>query len=201
MARSLPGIPHLNTTAPLLTDAIEDENAKLTDCYYDKKDWRACKDEVCKMSKLLSPLDRKLTGLRGRWRSSGPAGRRRGTMRGLTRRIRDTDTPLCNTTKLCTISRILGCIIRPDWNYILGSVGQLLTIQPPTPLPMPSERPSSCNLDGQTVENFWIYFIEPFTSPQHYLKDEIPRPPSDPPNAGGSPQHLSQRTVSPSIQY
>jgi hypothetical protein len=23
-----------------------DENAKLTDCYYEKKDWRACKQEV-----------------------------------------------------------------------------------------------------------------------------------------------------------
>ncbi|KAF3050204.1 hypothetical protein E8E11_008296 [Didymella keratinophila] len=23
-----------------------DENAKLTDCYYEKKDWRACKAEV-----------------------------------------------------------------------------------------------------------------------------------------------------------
>lgn len=26
---------------------MADENAKLTDCYYEKKDWRACKDEVC----------------------------------------------------------------------------------------------------------------------------------------------------------
>ena len=23
-----------------------DENAKLTDCYFEKKDWRACKEEV-----------------------------------------------------------------------------------------------------------------------------------------------------------
>lgn len=23
-----------------------DENTKLTDCYYEKKDWRACKQEV-----------------------------------------------------------------------------------------------------------------------------------------------------------
>ena len=23
------------------------ENLALTDCYYEKKDWRACKDEVC----------------------------------------------------------------------------------------------------------------------------------------------------------
>jgi len=27
-------------------DAKIDENAKLTDCYYEKKDWRACKQEV-----------------------------------------------------------------------------------------------------------------------------------------------------------
>lgn len=26
--------------------AVEDENTKLTDCYYEKKDWRACKQEV-----------------------------------------------------------------------------------------------------------------------------------------------------------
>jgi hypothetical protein len=25
---------------------MADENAKMTDCYYEKKDWRACKDEV-----------------------------------------------------------------------------------------------------------------------------------------------------------
>ena len=39
----------LNTpnTAPPLTDDMADENAKMTDCYYEKKDWRACKDEVC----------------------------------------------------------------------------------------------------------------------------------------------------------
>ena len=28
------------------TDFGIDENAKLTDCYYEKKDWRACKMEV-----------------------------------------------------------------------------------------------------------------------------------------------------------
>jgi len=32
--------------AYLLTCGLEDENMKLTDCYYDKKDWRACKKEV-----------------------------------------------------------------------------------------------------------------------------------------------------------
>lgn len=26
--------------------AALDENTKLTDCYYEKKDWRACKEEV-----------------------------------------------------------------------------------------------------------------------------------------------------------
>ena len=26
---------------------MADENAKLVDCHYEKKDWRACKDEVC----------------------------------------------------------------------------------------------------------------------------------------------------------
>lgn len=30
-----------------MTDSVRtDENAKLTDCYYDKKDWRLCKGEV-----------------------------------------------------------------------------------------------------------------------------------------------------------
>jgi cytochrome c oxidase assembly factor 4 len=32
-----------------------DENAKLTDCYYDKKDWRACKDEVSPASHWSGP--------------------------------------------------------------------------------------------------------------------------------------------------
>ena len=75
--------PQHSCTAPQLTDAIADENAKLTDCYYDKKDWRACKDEVCgKLLNLIPTLDGRLTRLRGRWSSSGRAGRRRGTMRG-----------------------------------------------------------------------------------------------------------------------
>lgn len=29
----------------VLTEVVE--NAKLNDCYYEKKDWRACKEEVC----------------------------------------------------------------------------------------------------------------------------------------------------------
>jgi hypothetical protein len=29
---------------------LADENAKLTDCYYEKKDWRACKQEVSRWS-------------------------------------------------------------------------------------------------------------------------------------------------------
>jgi hypothetical protein len=30
----------------IFSTGCADENAKLTDCYYDKKDWRACKQEV-----------------------------------------------------------------------------------------------------------------------------------------------------------
>lgn len=29
------------------------ENAKMTDCYYEKKDWRACKNEVSGMMRIL----------------------------------------------------------------------------------------------------------------------------------------------------
>lgn len=29
----------------IFSTGCADENAKLTDCYYDKKDWRACKQE------------------------------------------------------------------------------------------------------------------------------------------------------------
>lgn len=36
-----------HSNGPTTDGAIADENMKLTDCYYDKKDWRACKDEVC----------------------------------------------------------------------------------------------------------------------------------------------------------
>lgn len=35
------------------TDEIQEENAKMTDCYFETKDWRACKKEV----RRLSPLD------------------------------------------------------------------------------------------------------------------------------------------------
>ncbi|KAL2175051.1 uncharacterized protein P884DRAFT_262948 [Thermothelomyces heterothallicus CBS 202.75] len=30
----------------IFSTGCADENAKLTDCYHDKKDWRACKDEM-----------------------------------------------------------------------------------------------------------------------------------------------------------
>jgi cytochrome c oxidase assembly factor 4 len=33
---------------------LPDENAKLTDCYYEKKDWRACKVEVSLRSRKLN---------------------------------------------------------------------------------------------------------------------------------------------------
>lgn len=37
------------TTRTTLTEALHpstEENARLTDCYWEKKDWRECKDEV-----------------------------------------------------------------------------------------------------------------------------------------------------------
>jgi cytochrome c oxidase assembly factor 4 len=37
----------------IFSTGCADENAKLTDCYYDKKDWRACKQEVSFISSLL----------------------------------------------------------------------------------------------------------------------------------------------------
>ncbi|KAL2149276.1 hypothetical protein VTH82DRAFT_8624 [Thermothelomyces myriococcoides] len=30
----------------IFSTGCADENAKLTDCYHDKKDWRACRDEM-----------------------------------------------------------------------------------------------------------------------------------------------------------
>ncbi|RYN21518.1 hypothetical protein AA0112_g10236 [Alternaria arborescens] len=30
----------------IFSTGCADENAKLTDCYYDKKDWRVCKQEM-----------------------------------------------------------------------------------------------------------------------------------------------------------
>lgn len=38
--------------SPIQSDAdgfvyLQDENMKMTDCYFEKKDWRKCKDEVC----------------------------------------------------------------------------------------------------------------------------------------------------------
>ena len=37
---------------------IEVENAKLNDCYFDKKDWRACKDEVRLIADFASVVGR-----------------------------------------------------------------------------------------------------------------------------------------------
>ena len=37
----------------LLTLINLDENAKMTDCYFEKKDWRACTAEVSSLSILL----------------------------------------------------------------------------------------------------------------------------------------------------
>lgn len=36
-------------------DWYADENMKLTDCYYEKKDWRLCKKEVSSESNMLTP--------------------------------------------------------------------------------------------------------------------------------------------------
>lgn len=33
-----------------------EENTKLNDCFYEKKDWRACKDEVSRMAPPMPPL-------------------------------------------------------------------------------------------------------------------------------------------------
>ncbi|CAK7568294.1 MAG: hypothetical protein SEPTF4163_006281 [Sporothrix epigloea] len=32
----------------IFSTGCADENARLTDCYFEKKDWRACKDEMKK---------------------------------------------------------------------------------------------------------------------------------------------------------
>lgn len=31
----------------IFSTGCAEENTKLNDCFYEKKDWRACKDEVC----------------------------------------------------------------------------------------------------------------------------------------------------------
>ena len=47
MCRYAPPRPVLSSfPLPALTQGDPDENAKMTDCYFEKKDWRACKDEV-----------------------------------------------------------------------------------------------------------------------------------------------------------
>lgn len=56
-ARRLPRIRCISldkNQRPQLTESVADENAKLTDCYYEKKDWRACKDQVSG-NQLCSP--------------------------------------------------------------------------------------------------------------------------------------------------
>jgi cytochrome c oxidase assembly factor 4 len=87
-----------------LTSRI-DENMKLTDCYYEKKDWRACKQEVsptadfrwCCFRAVLGRdvaepsrprRDDIASGLtNGRWRSSDSAGNDMAMIRGRIRRM------------------------------------------------------------------------------------------------------------------
>lgn len=38
-----------------------DENMKMTDCYYEKKDWRQCKDEVFLLAPPTSMTELQLT--------------------------------------------------------------------------------------------------------------------------------------------
>lgn len=47
-----PGIAGAEQPA-LLMMSMTDENLKMTDCYYETKDWRACKDEVCKARSMV----------------------------------------------------------------------------------------------------------------------------------------------------
>lgn len=56
-----------------------EENAKMTDCYYETKDWRACKKEVRHPSRLdsfefHSGLNQTVANVDIRWRSSASAG-------------------------------------------------------------------------------------------------------------------------------
>ncbi|KAK4110844.1 hypothetical protein N656DRAFT_781152 [Canariomyces notabilis] len=53
---------------------MADENAKLTDCYYEKKDWRACKDEVCRPQDLWFRRTSQAHSKANRWKDSGSAG-------------------------------------------------------------------------------------------------------------------------------
>ena len=69
----------LACTVAVDTFSIVEEQLRMNDCYYDKKDWRACKKEVS----LLNPnlfcvpevaLRWQLLILNGRWNFSGNAG-------------------------------------------------------------------------------------------------------------------------------
>lgn len=74
---------------------ITDEQLKMNDCYYDKKDWRACRKEVsvsllnpnqrAKMPRVLgsSPCFGQSTDAWCRWNFSGNAGSEMETSRGL----------------------------------------------------------------------------------------------------------------------
>lgn len=81
-----------------------DENTTLNDCFRDKKDWRACKDEVSRIricwrrptcarsATQRDHIDQSRSnallteGAIGRWRRSNSAGNGRETSRGPTRR-------------------------------------------------------------------------------------------------------------------
>lgn len=36
-------------------DSLAEENMKMTDCYFEKKDWRQCKDEASCHRKYIHP--------------------------------------------------------------------------------------------------------------------------------------------------
>ncbi|EGZ68226.1 hypothetical protein NEUTE2DRAFT_117902 [Neurospora tetrasperma FGSC 2509] len=83
----------------IFSTGCSDENARLTDCYYEKKDWRLCKSEAsenlgfgkCQKAPLIANTCPDLE--HNRWRDSGSAGSSRATIGVRTPRMYDQVIP------------------------------------------------------------------------------------------------------------
>lgn len=73
-----------------------EEQLKMNDCYYEKKDWRACKREVSVwvIAQFGLPQHENIIDRRCRWKRSENAGRGRAMKRGQQARSYEDNTPV-----------------------------------------------------------------------------------------------------------
>ena len=98
--------------------SVEAEQTKMNDCYFDKKDWRACSKEVSQSDLVqllnlpeqyqeaialigyLSSIDLFADYWPARWKPFANVGREREMMNGRTVKMHELDRPLPSPTRL-----------------------------------------------------------------------------------------------------